>query len=225
MKTSLLPTSLAVAATLSLSLASAQPPAAPPHLGLRPIDRQILQLLTNGTFVVGNTGADRLCGGMDDDQLHGDDDSDTITGDGGADVFGSFGTDSIYGEGGADSIVGSAGADSVRPPVLRGMNNDPLAIRGYSGPDELRPVSQLNGDEGADIILRGIESDPFGCQGVAGNALTAPRNPSIICGGTDSDSLKPATSTIRSSGSVNGSFTGDLMEEDALLDFLAGISD
>lgn len=167
----------------------------PPPPGLKPVDDVILQLITHG-FIVGNTGADRICGGMDDDQvrrLHGDDDSDTIYGEGCA--------DSITGDGGADSITGDGGNDTFRSypsqgaftaPVLRGLTSDTLGIVGGGDADSVlgtatarttQPVAPAPGAAGllftssqgpyqmtAPAPDKGIESDPFG-------ARTASTNP------------------------------------------------
>ncbi len=149
MKTKLNITLLAAAAMLSLhSIASAQTPARQPA-GLQPIDYVILQLMTDGS-IVGNTGADRLRGGMDDDQLHGNDGDDTITGSAGADSLRSRRTaNAITGDGGAD-IYGEGGADSLRLPVNRGLVGHPLGvICGGGDADFLVGIDQLSADPAA----------------------------------------------------------------------------
>lgn len=80
------------------------------------VDRQILQLMTTGSF----------CGdGMDGDDLHGNDGDDTLWGDNGTDslhvqsgahgLWLGGGTDElIYGETGSDSLYGGNGADTIK---------------------------------------------------------------------------------------------------------------
>lgn len=243
MKTKLNLSLLAAAAMLSSNVASAQTPGAPQHLpaGLQPLDMQILQLMTNGS-VVGNTGADRLCGGMDDDQLHGNDGDDTITGD--------AGNDTLYGGNGADMLLAHLAPELSPDPAawpVRLVNGVVITNPGDGGILTEKPTYGVvltdPGDGGILIekpsFIRNTMDDR-----VVYQFLTSVQYPyDLVAGPVVNHSIESDQFGINGDGgadvvaanarhsSANGitgsagadSFTGDPMEEDALFEILAGI--
>ncbi len=75
-----------------------------------------IQLIPNGSVLVGTQSRDALIGSDNDDQLFGGDGNDTIIGGGGNDeLYGEAGNDVIYGDADDDKLFGGAGRDQLFP--------------------------------------------------------------------------------------------------------------
>ncbi|MEJ2715014.1 MAG: calcium-binding protein [Acidihalobacter sp.] len=141
---------------------------------------------SDGAFMLGGTGADRLIGGSSSDLLLGNRGADFLQGDGGADrLYGGWGDDTLSGGTGDDVLDGGVGIDYLyggddADTLTGGTENDELY--GESGNDE------LDGGDGADRLDGGADDDKL--YGRDGNdTLYGGDNDDVLEGGADDDEL------------------------------------